>query len=530
MSKFDRFKDKDKNKDAKVGAGLQFDIMPKALDSFPTNAMPTTQEMGARLRVDGLASELDNPFQRLNSTPGWMKLTFLPVLGSNAHMRRASTLRLVPQNIWSSLRNYCTTAVNYQPGDIENVLLQLAQVPMMMAKVRRQLRSLKMASDLKNYYPYDFWKAVIPVTGTVTRASEVSMIDNNISLYNSIVQQYNKIAPPDMFPLFHRWEYMLEQVFTDIEPKDGEVAQWIFFDTDTYYKTHLADPAIPGAQMDPHSMMVDIHGLLTIINDLVNDIYDDASVRLILGDLYQTYSDMDKYKIAELKWEDIADGIKPIHDFKMLFSLYHATVVPVTPPTLNVNVLSGELEGKYFVGLPGDAFYLKENYRMWIKLPKLFNANEWGTTPSDMVVFTQWMLSEPEYDDIDGIRAPGTEIITAMEISYYAYRHNSEEVELVNVPCDQFTCIAAHDSTGDYTKQHYFTACLLRSFAYAPIQYYIWGSTYGDVWQNVEVQGTSAELELPVYPDYQNLISWKDCARIEYFAESKYYREEDTFD
>lgn len=504
---------KDKEAGEKTSSGMQFSVMPAALSSFPTNSIPTTQEMGARLKDDGLVSDLTNPFQKMNSTPGWMRITFLPVLGSNAHMRRASTLRMVPNNIWSSLRNFCTTATNYQPGDVLNVITQLAQVPMMLAKVRRQMKALKMTSDLKNYYPYEFWRALVPVGST--KAVEIAQLDNNISLYNSIVEQYNKIAPPDMFPVFHRWEYMLETVFTDIEPKEGEVAQWIFFDTDTYYRTHLADPTIPGAEMEPHSMMVDIRGLLNMINDIVNDMFEDASTRLILGDLYQTYGDKNLYTVDHLTWDEVSKAIEPKYDFETLFALYHATVVPVTPPTLNVDVMTGELVGHYIVGLPGDEAIPRSLAKAWIQLPKLYNAHEWGTTVESFVKHTCWMLYEPEYNDTDGIRAPGTEILTRMEVSLYEYPHNDEKSSVETYDIHQYRF---YQKDGTWSGEHYaedcFDVALVSSFAFAPIIYFGDFALNGTEVYEMKCYGWTAELELPVFTDYNNLVTWKDAARI----------------
>lgn len=512
---------KDKDQKGDVGtskAQIISDVLTTNMSSNPTNAMPSTPKHGGRLLKS--TGNKDKPYVAINSTPGAMRIWFLPVIASTDDMTKASTLSQVASNIWNSLRTYCTTAQNYQPGDVLQAFIQLAQFPFALAKIKRQMASLYCKAELKNFYKNDMWRMFLDINST--KNAEIAALDGNMKKYNSIVRQFNEICMPDIFPIFHRWEAMVSKVFRDID--DDDVAQLFFFDTNTFYVTHLADPDhIPGAEMQPKSLAGTITINLEQLQTWMQTLYDDASIRDIVADVTETFSDKTFYKVKEITYDDIKDGIQTEYDPEVLFALYNATMLPVMPPTVNVVPESGGIVGKYIPGRAEETQYQRNFSVEGFRIPKLFNAQEWNTPVERFIKSTVWTISEPSLNATNGLQTVVGEILTYADIYYYAYElgasHASWHVAQDFTNFSWVTIKENQTSTTPIWTQENWTNFFhklgtISSFAWAPMLYLLSGTSVGDSIMTINIEGIVAELEHPVFLDTDDLESWHDTARM----------------
>lgn len=486
-------------------SGLMFAQSTKCLAYHPTNAQPQTPEQG------GKWSALAN-YALQDTTPAAIEFNYMPIFGSNIYASKNSTLNFTCFNIWNSLRNFCTTAVNYQPGDVLNTIIQLGQVPILLAKVRRKMKSVRMGSDGYNYYVRDLYKMLNVPNSEADRSADISNMNSYVQLYNSIVQDYNKVALPDFFPIFHRWAYMEEEIFTDVDPAkfpNKHTVQWYFFNNSWYYETKLADPSIPGSQMDPKVAPQNIQGLLTMLRTLVTDLYQDSTVREIYGDMRQTYGTDNLWKLETITIEDIEKGIEPKFDPDLNWLLYNATVFPVQAPTLNIDAATGELQGTYFLDNTGMGTQLEAEMKAYINHPKLYNAQKWDTTTEEFAKYTQWTLHG--YDSVVGVRSPGTEIITRMSIWGYDFRVNGQpSLNSVLIPYGNMLCEVENTScTEEDALKWICYSHALSAFPYAPMMYNFLYTAQNEM----QLASIQAELELPVFLDQENLFAWHNAVR-----------------
>lgn len=490
------------------------DVMTKNLASNPTNDLPGTPKHGGRL----LKQKSDKPYFLPGSTPGLMRINFLPVIASTDDMNKATTLSQVASNIWNSLRTYCTTAQNYQPGDVLQAFIQLAQFPMALARIKRQMASLYCKAEAKNFYKNDMWQCFLDIQ--TTKEDELDALSGNIKKYNAIVRQFNEICMPDIFPVFHQWEAMVSKVYRDIQ--DDDVAQLMFFDTTTFYVTHLADPEhIPGAEMKPQSMAGSISTNLYALQSWMQTLYDDASIRDIVADVSETFSNKTFYKVKEITLADICEGIETEYNVEVLYGIYNATILPVAPPTVNIVPTSGGIVGKYIVGNADSTAAQKNRWNAWIRCPKIYNAQEWNTPVERFVKSTQWTIYEPDANVTNGLQTPVGEILTSVDIFYYGYETGASHASWHVLEIDgnvEWTAETDYKTAKMLCTQYHdtwFKYILVSSFAWAPMWYVLKYTVSGDsILNNFTITGVVAELEHPVFINEDAIASWHDTVRM----------------
>jgi len=506
MSK-DYYKRHNNKKTVSGGALISTDYL-RAASYHPTNAQPTTPIIGQRLTSN-------NVYHYQNAVPGAFVATYLPVFATNDSMSDNSTMRNVGRNVWSSLRNFCTTAVGYQPGDVMNVLLQCGQIPAMFANVKRRMASAFWADVKYNIYNRDVYFMLIPGATETQRRSDIADMSKFVARYNSAAQLFNSIAPPDFFPIFKRWEYLNSNVFTDVDldsPDGNKFAQYLWFEPQCWYATKLADPSIPGTQMDPTLLSNGISGALTQIEDLLNRMFEDTDLRQILGDLRNTYGTENLLSVSTIEVDSVAECIKPKFDMEVLYCFHNATVMPISAPTVNVNVTTGALEGKYLI--KGSSVREENALAAWLTTPKLFNGMKWGVTTDDFIKYTPWLIQQEQYSAAGGVLQPGPELITGLRVWGYDYPLGGRQLMYKDIEWSS-TIISTNDTfTPLFVQDVLGRLGAMANFAYSPIWYT--SEVTFDSNDNVtafKYNSFIAELEIPVYMDTDDVAAWHDAVR-----------------
>jgi hypothetical protein len=488
---------------------LRMDIFGEAAKYYVTQQTPHIPNTGERLTNYPL-------YAKQNAVPGGMVIEFLPVYGSNKFMKPNSTLKGVASRIWQSLRNHCTTAVNYQPGDVLVTLLQLYSYPMRLKQVFRRMQAAYITDDERNLNNNRLFE-VLNRSGQ-DRSYAIANMQDFVNTYLDIVKYFNDFKVPDFFPIFHRWENMLGTFFSDIEPIEGQAFQYYIFDTTTQYQTRLGRPdEVEGWHVDPYQDPGDIESALNAMQQEITDIYEDSTVNFILGDLKRTYEDVNPWQLEPITLADVQAGPKPVYDPEMLYALYHASVLDVTSPSLVVNPNSGVLEGLYTFNNE-NAFKLALN-KLMLKHPKLFNAMKADMTPDEFRKYTCWTVQQDTWDDLTAIQEPGPEILRSLTIFYNEFDEGEafgDEAVLTLTP--EFTNSLYCPKTGAISAELYsntiFEIAQAQTFAWSPMfTQYSYEIDAADLPSNFQTLGVLAELELPFYLDSKNIRVWHDTIR-----------------
>lgn len=488
---------------------LRMDTFGNAAEYYITQATPHIPNTGERLTNYPL-------YSRQNSVPGGMVIEFLPVLGSNKYMKPNSTLKGVASRIWQSLRNHCTTAVNYQPGDVLVTLIQLYSYPMRLKQIFRRMQAAYLTDDERNLNNNQLFD-VLNRSGS-GRSDAISNMQDYVNTYLDIQKYFNDFKVPDFFPIFHRWENMLGTFFSDIEPIEGQAFQYYIFDTTTQYQTHLGRPdEVEGWHVKPYQDPGDIESALNAMQQEITDIYEDSTVNFILGDLKRTYEDVAPWQLELITLEDVKTGPKPVYDPEMLYSLYHATVMTVVSPELVVNPNTGVLEGKYTFDNSSVLNY--EFFKARIQSPKLFNAMKAGMTVDEFRKYSCWTMQQDSWDDNTCIQEPGPEILRSMQIFYNDYDLGSafgDEITLTLMEpfINQNRIQRSGTYGGTVQADVLFRIAQCATFAWAPMfeNYSFEIDGQGRPVQ-IHKEGVIAELEAPFYMDSKNLRVWHDTIR-----------------
>jgi len=304
-------------------------------------------------------------------------------------------------------------------------------------------------------------------------------------------------------------------VFTDVDldsPDGNKFAQYLWFEPQCWYATKLADPSIPGTQMDPTLLSNGISGALTQIEDLLNRMFEDTDLRQILGDLRNTYGTENLLSVSTIEVDSVAECIKPKFDMEVLYCFHNATVMPISAPTVNVNVTTGALEGKYLI--KGSSVREENALAAWLTTPKLFNGMKWGVTTDDFIKYTPWLIQQEQYSAAGGVLQPGPELITGLRVWGYDYPLGGRQLMYKDIEWSS-TIISTNDTfTPLFVQDVLGRLGAMANFAYSPIWYT--SEVTFDANDNVtafKYNSFIAELEIPVYMDTDDVAAWHDAVR-----------------
>lgn len=518
--------EQDSNVQEKQGSSKRFwtDQIPEGLKQYPKMATPPIPKLGQQMWNP------KNPyFSGMNAFPSVvppiMSIKYIPVIGTPANDEDPSNLDGTFSNIISTMRQRCSTAYNYDQGTLAAAILGAGTIPMLLAHVKRRLRSYYMNSLGSNLSEDDIWAAFSDGDWSIhpDKADAFKDLDKTIGLFNDIVDVYNSIAPPNFFPVFRRWEEMESTVFRDLDDDPHGCAQFFFFRAAGYYfPEQSVDPENPGYVLKWKSYYGDVDTELKRIYALAKTLQNNQDMVQIFGDICKTYGD-DRYKIEKISndYKEIKDGFSTVYDPTINFSLYHATVLPVEPQDILVRASNGRLEGKIdFMEDIKSTAYRYDAYKKLLALPKLYNAQKFDETDEFIAETSQWMISDEDYSaNGNAITNVGTDVLCEINIWYYTIENGIRVLNFKSSRQSPMLIMSNNIGSGDDTITDGITwgnlkwFSLLSSFAYCPIPSLWVAKISGSSAQYLECVNINAELEYPTFITPDVLEQWHDGMR-----------------
>lgn len=516
----ENFKDKNGGQATEVkGSAKRFwsDQIPEGLKQYPKVAMPSIPKLGQQLWNP------KNPYfvkfhSNLEVVPPIMSFKYIPVIGTPAGLNEPSNLDGTFSNIISTMRQKCTTAYNYDQGTLAAAILGAGTIPMLLAHIKRRLRSYYMNTLGSNLSTDDIWAAFSDGEWSIApnKADAFKDLDKTIGVYNDIVDVYNSIAPPNFFPAFRRWEEMESTVFRDLDDDPNGCAQYYFFRAAGYYfPVQSTDPENPGYVLEWRTYYGDIDTELRRIYDLAKTLQNNQDMVQVFGDICKTYGDS-RYRIEKIKddYSDIKQGFSTVYDPEINFSIYHATILPVEPKDVLVRASTGRLEGRidFLNSVKSDAASFNI-MKTWLAFPRMFNAQKYDESNEFLEICTQWTVSDKDYGIYQSLSNVGTDVLCEMDIWYYTIQNG---IRVLNYRSIYDNCGGQSGSSpfsenvSFQMKPGYFIdIAMLKSFAYHPM-YPFWYFTLNsdNSVQSAELIDMDAELEYPCFITPDVLEQW----------------------
>lgn len=499
-------------------SGMGFPQIKKGVDQVDFGGSPSIPLQGG---------EIANKFAKLErsvaSTPGAARYTFLPILGSVEGQSTLASLNEGFQAFWRSVRSATPHAENYQPGDFIVLTSVTGSVVYSLAYARAALRSLELQLGLNTYVNDGLWRIYFEAPEDAEINTYVDKLPGWVKKYDAIINKMKSVPIPDVFPIFHRWEYMAETIFRD--HKDEEKAQYIIFKPTTYYTWSLRPSSDPGTDLVPHSIVTtDFDAFLDEIFNLVKDLTNDSSLSNMFSDIVLTYPEAQWLTWTPLKGSKyLEEGMKSTYDVDVLYALHNAQIANATAPTWVIVPKTGAVRGK--VGIPNGKGAIGFQ-------PPILNAViDDKIDPERFTILTQWVLYDPkaEYATssnlVDLVNTP-MEILTDVTLYNWKWTSEGRKMSSLNISANSRLAVSespfAPNQVGfNLTYREWAAISSMLTWAWAPIYRGKFVQTTGTINtatpDNIVKQtdiSEFVELERPFYPSAQMIADAHDAMRM----------------
>lgn len=495
---------------------------------FPNIKIGVDQvDFGGSPSIPLQGGEIANKFAKLNravaSTPGIARYTFLPILGSVEGQSTLASLNEGFQAFWRSVRSATPHAENYQPGDFMVLTSVTGSVIYSLAYARAAMRSLELQLGLNTYVNDGIWRVYFEAPEDAEINDYVNKLPGWVKTYDAIINKMKSVPIPDVFPIFHRWEYMAETIFRD--HKDETKAQYIIFKPTTYYSWELRPTSDPGTDLVPHAIvMSDFGAFLDEIFNLVKNLTNDSSLSNMFSDIVLTYPEAQWLEWKTLKGSTYLDeGMKSTYDVDVLYALHNAQIAGATAPTWTIVPKTGSIRGK--VGIPNGKGALGF-------FPPVLNAViDDNIDPERFTILSQWVLFDPkaEYSTssnlIDIVNVP-MEILTDVTMYNWKWTANGRKMNSLRLSenSDLWSNTIPYNPSDPWPRSANWIAKLssLLTWAWAPIMRSRFvqvstpnldAATPDNIVEQIDI-AEYAELERPFYPTAQMIADAHDAMRM----------------
>lgn len=355
------------------------------------------------------------------SNPGFARITYLPIMGSDKRQQTWASLAKQGSNLWRTIRSATPHAENYQPGDVMANLFITGGLRYGLAEAKRKIESLNYYSDSNQYIIEGIWRGLTNYPTSTTLASLQKKKIEWVNMYNGIVTRLQSVQLPDIFPIFHRWEYMSSTIFRDAE--DESQSQFFCFTASHIYDWEVrSDPDDPGLDLVPISLSDDIDALLAELDRISIKVTSDSDMSDMFADLVLAYPTTQCMKWYTMKTPETGMKLVTVHDMNCKWALHNAQVAQVNPPTWHIVPEDGSVYGQIF--LPegkralGYARPLCATNFDKMDMSKFFNLSQW-------VLYDNEMEYENGSQAIELINTP-TEILTGMKVFWFGWDSTGE--------------------------------------------------------------------------------------------------------
>lgn len=490
--------------------GMQFDAIENGIKTVEFGGRPSIPLQGGEI-LNG--TQWKKSTRVVQSNPGFMRLTFTPILGSVAGQSTLASLEEMGEAFWRSIRSATPHAENYQPGDVITVIDIAAGLRYGVSWLRSLIKSLVYGLGKNTYVNDGIWRMYLNAPASAEITDYSGLVPTLLNLYKSITKRMNTVPIPDVFPIFHRWEYMAGTIFRD--HKDEEKAQYIIFSPSHYYDWELSEPENPGTRLIPKSIYTE--DPVQFAKDLfavAKHVTSDSSMSQMFSDLVLTYPETQCLTWeTELTQEQLEkEGFSSVFDVDILYAIHNAQLCNINAPTWFVHPKTGTIDGTVVA---------PQGKRSIGFVPPICNAViDDDIDTKRFTLMTQWVLftTDMHYDTAsEAVYLVNTplEVLTGYRLYYWKWNSLTRDRELASMG-------ATDNSTTHYGSVPadtnpvvtvpilwYERVSALLSFAWAPMQRVHWvnlgtesadSATQENITESNEL-GEFVELERPFEVD-----------------------------
>lgn len=405
------------------GVGLQLKTMLKGIDrGYEVDGSISVPAQSNR--IISRANLVNNKYASLpQSNPGAAIIDYLPIFGSDKRQETWAALAKQGDNLWRTIRSATPHAENYQAGDVMANLIIAAGLRYGLAEARRMMQSMVWQSTSNQFINDGIWRMLVNAYNYESLTEAQSKLVGWKNKYNGIINRLSAVRFPDIFPVFHRWEYLSSTVFRDCE--DETQAQFYLFRATHLYDWEVRqDPDDPGLDLVPIHLPHNLDDLLAELDRISIKVTSDSDMSDIFADLVLAYPTAQCLKWELINTPEIGTPLKSVHSMDMKWALHNAQIVNINAPTWHIVPKDGSVYGIMFAPTGKRQIGFKppimatNNESM--NMEKFFNLSQW-------VVYDSESIYESSSAGLELINVP-TEILTGVEIGTFYWEASGEHL------------------------------------------------------------------------------------------------------
>lgn len=467
----------------------------------------------------------DHLIGAIPSNPGFGRISYLPIFGSDKRQESWAALTKQGSNLWRTIRSATPHAERYQAGDVMANLVITGGLRYGLAECKRKIQSLTWAAENNQFIQNGIWRALTNYPDSTSLTTLQGKLVGWKNRYNGIVNTLAAVEFPDIFPIFKRWEYMSSVIFRDA--MDETQAQFYAFTATHIYDWQIReDPDDPGMDLIPIHLPDDIDELLNELDRIAVKVTSDSDMSDMFADIVLAFPAAQCMKWQLMTDADIAVGTKmrSVHDMDVKWALHNAQVANCNAPTWHVTPAEGSIHGQ---------IVLPTGKRALGFAPPVMATNNDKMDMTRFMNMTQWVLydADMEYDvnsqGIELLNTP-TEILTGIRIFYFKWNYTTGERTVGQAYFEKNTYLGY--STNEWANVNptlsyleWANYCAYLTFAYFPLFRVMHVQRPADITQdqctpdNITEEayiGSMMEIERPFIANEHQIVQRHNAARV----------------